>query len=394
MFIKILINYILGYVNIIVEGYYIERFINICISRKILIWNLKREKSSILKVNVGIRDFKKIREIAKKTKCRIKIQNKKGIPFLLNKYKKRKVFAVLLIVTLFMIIVVSNFVWNIDVVGTDKIQKEELIKDLNECGLEIGKKKSSINTKEIINNIRLKREDIAWIGINLKGTNAIVEVVEAKSKPNIINEDELCNIVATKEGIITKINSQNGTSLVKIGDLVKKGDILIGGWLEGKYTGTRYVHAKGEVEARVWYTKKQIIDLNYKKRTKTGNTETKYSVSVNNFQINFYKRLPKYENYDTICDSKRLKIFSNFYIPIELRKTTYEEVQEEYAIYDIDEAKNIAIDNLSKELEDEIENKDKIINKQINCKEDYGKIDVEVIYEVLENIETNEKIVF
>ena len=242
--------------------------------------------------------------------------------------------------------------------------------------------------------IRLKREDIAWIGINLKGTNAIVEVVEAKSKPNIINEDELCNIVATKEGIITKINSQNGTSLVKIGDLVKKGDILIGGWLEGKYTGTRYVHAKGEVEARVWYTKKQIIDLNYKKRTKTGNAETKYSVSVNNFQINFYKRLPKYENYDTICDSKKLKIFSNFYIPIELRKTTYEEVQEEYAIYDIDEAKNIAIDNLSKELEDEIENKDKIINKQINCKEDYGKIDVEVIYEVLENIETNEKIVF
>ena len=389
MFIKILINYILGYINIIVEGYYIERFINICISRKILIWNLKREKSSILKVNVGIRDFKKIREIAKKTKCRIKIQNKKGIPFLLNKYKKRKVFAVLLIVTLFMIIVVSNFVWNIDVIGTDKIQKEELIKDLNECGLEIGKKKSNINTKEIINNIRLKREDIAWIGINLKGTNAIVEVVEAKSKPNIINEDELCNIVATKEGIITKINSQNGTSLVKIGDLVKKGDILIGGWLEGKYTGTRYVHAKGEVEARVWYTKKQIIDLNYKKRTKTGNAETKYSVSVNNFQINFYKRLPKYENYDTICDSKKLKIFSNFYIPIELRKTTYEEVQEEYAIYDIDEAKNIAIDNLSKELEDEIENKDKIINKQINCKED-----VEVIYEVLENIETNEKIVF
>lgn len=394
MFIKILINYILGYVNIIVEGYYIERFINICISRKILIWNLKREKSSILRVNVSIREFKKIREIARKTKCKIKIQNKRGIPFLLNKYKKRKIFVALLIITMIMIIIVSNFVWNIEIIGTDKISNEELIKDLNECGLIVGKNKANINTKEIINNIRLKREDIAWIGISLKGTNAIVEVVEAKSKPDLVDEEELCNIVATKEGIITKINSQNGTSLVKVGDLVKKGDVLIGGWLEGKYTGTRYVHAKGEVEARVWYTKKKIIDLNYNKRTKTGNVESKYSVSVNNFQINFYKRLPKYENYDTICDSKKLKIFSNFYIPIELKKITYEEIQEEYAIYDIDEAKNIAIDNLSKELEKEIENKDKIINKQINCKEDYGKLDVEVIYEVLENIETNEKIVF
>ena len=29
MFIKILLNYILGYVRITVEGYYIERFINL-----------------------------------------------------------------------------------------------------------------------------------------------------------------------------------------------------------------------------------------------------------------------------------------------------------------------------------------------------------------------------
>ena len=50
--------------------------------------------------------------------------------------------------------------------------------------------------------------------------------------------------------------AQNGTPLVKEGDLIKEGTILIGGWLEGKYTGTRYVHANGQVEAKVWYTKK------------------------------------------------------------------------------------------------------------------------------------------
>ncbi len=36
MFIKILLKYILGYVRITVEGYYIERFINICTTRKYL----------------------------------------------------------------------------------------------------------------------------------------------------------------------------------------------------------------------------------------------------------------------------------------------------------------------------------------------------------------------
>ena len=37
MFIKILLKYILGYVRITVEGYYIERFINICHNNNILL---------------------------------------------------------------------------------------------------------------------------------------------------------------------------------------------------------------------------------------------------------------------------------------------------------------------------------------------------------------------
>ena len=82
MFFKILINYILGYVNISVEGYFIERFINICISKNILLWNLKRKKSSFLYANVGLRDFRKLKHKANKTKCRIKNETKKGIPFL------------------------------------------------------------------------------------------------------------------------------------------------------------------------------------------------------------------------------------------------------------------------------------------------------------------------
>ena len=66
MLIKILFKYILGYVRIIVEGYYIERFINICTTNKILIWNLKREKGVKLHLNVGIEDFHEAVKVAKK----------------------------------------------------------------------------------------------------------------------------------------------------------------------------------------------------------------------------------------------------------------------------------------------------------------------------------------
>ena len=77
MLLRILFSYIIGYVKISVEGYFIERFINICKNEKVAIWNLKRDKNIRLELKVGIRDFKKVCKIAKKTKCKIKILNKK-----------------------------------------------------------------------------------------------------------------------------------------------------------------------------------------------------------------------------------------------------------------------------------------------------------------------------
>ena len=87
MYIRLLLNLLLGYVRIEVEGYYVERFINICTNRKILIWNLKREKGVKLFLNIGIGDFKRLSNIAKKTKCKIKILKKRGIPFVIKKEK-------------------------------------------------------------------------------------------------------------------------------------------------------------------------------------------------------------------------------------------------------------------------------------------------------------------
>ena len=73
MLIKILFNYIIGYIRISIEGYYIEQFINICRNKKITIWNIKRNKDVRIELNVGIKNLREIAKIARKTKCRMKI---------------------------------------------------------------------------------------------------------------------------------------------------------------------------------------------------------------------------------------------------------------------------------------------------------------------------------
>lgn len=391
---KILLAYILGYLEIKVEGYFIEKFINNCLKSNIFLWNIKRKRTTIMTCNIGVKDFKNIRKILKQTKCRIKIEKKKGLPFTFNKYRKRKIFALLIFIILIIIAILSNFVWNIQIEGTEKISKDELIQTLKEEGLSIGKFKPGIETREIINKVRLDRDDIAWIGIEITGTNAIVKVVEAEEKPEIVDEDEYCNIVATKDGVVTKIMAQNGTPLVKNGDLIKKGTVLIGGWLEGKYTGTRYVHSNGQVEAKVWYTQKERVYLKETKKEDTGEAQDKYSVNINNFIINFNKRVSKFENYDTIEEAKKIKLFSNFYLPIELVKTTYKEYKVVEIAHTLEEAKTIGIERAKDKLNAQIENTNNITDEQVNIKEETNFVDVEVVYEVKENIGTKEKIVF
>ncbi len=234
MIFKILLSYICGYVNISVEGYFIERFINMCISKRILLWNTKREKSTYLQTNISIKDFKRIKEIAQKTKCRININKKRGLPFMLNKYKKRKIFVLALLVIIISILATSRYIWNIEIIGNEKIKTEEILQQLNEKGIVIGAEKSKIDPEEIIRKIRLKRDDIAWMSIDLNGTNAIIKIVENTEKPEILDKNDYCNIVANKSGVITKINARTGTPVVKIGDVVTKDTILVGRMDGGK----------------------------------------------------------------------------------------------------------------------------------------------------------------
>ena len=392
MLIKILLKYILGYVRISVEGYYIERFINICTTSKILIWNLKREKGIKLFLNVGIKDFYEIIKIAKKLKCKVKIIRKRGMPFLINRYKKRKIFFLSLIIITILIGISTNYIWNINIEIEDNIEIENIEQDIKDAGLEVGMNKNKIDTQEIINKIRLNRNDISWMGIELKGTNAIVKIVKAKEAPEIIDEKDYSNIVSNKSGIITKIIAQNGTALVNVGDEVKEGQILIKGMMEGKYTGVRYVHSLGEVEAIIKYSKTKKIPLKTTEKVNTGKKETKYKIKINNFKINFNKTLSKFKFYDTIETEKKFKIFSNLYLPISVIKITNQEFEEIEKQYTVEEATEIGTRELEQEIEQEIGTGKNIIGKNAEVVKTEEYVEVSVTYEVIENIGMQEKI--
>ncbi|MBR2704979.1 MAG: sporulation protein YqfD [Clostridia bacterium] len=381
-----------GYVKIRIEGFYIEKVINMCRKNNIELVNLDRKSNTTIYTSVCIKDFKPVSKIVKNNKCRLKILRKIGIPFVVKKYRKRKVFFIALLTLCLTIIILSKFVWNIEVIGGDEGLQEAVIEISKEEGLEIGKLKKTVNLNQIINRIRLERADVSWVGIRMCGTNVKLEIVKADTKPEIVNEYESCNIVALKDCVIERISAQNGTIRVKEGDIVKAGSTLIEGVMEGKYTEPQNVHPVGLVIGKVWYKEKARVYRKQVKKNQTGRKEVKYSIKVNNFAINFYKKLSKFEKYDTIGTGKKLKISSDFYLPIEIEKNTNYEFENEEIEYTVDEIKKQAIDEAKLKLGERIGNSGDIINEYINTDENEEYIDVEVTYEVLENVGTEEKI--
>lgn len=382
-----------GCVTVTVEGFFVERFINICRNNNIVLLDIVRENNTYLKIKILKSDFKEIRHIAKKTKCKIKISGKSGVPFFVNKYRKRKIFAVAILVIAIFIFISTKFIWNIEISGNEKISQEEITELIAEYGIKKGILKKNIDLDKISNSIRLERDDISWIGISLKGTNAIINVKEAIEIPEVIDKDEICNIVANQDAVISKIVVHSGTARVNVGDEVKKGDMLVEGVMEGAHLGVRNVHADANVTGLIYYEKEKKEEFMQTKKVETGNMEIKREFCINNFKINLNKKLSNFENYDTIYSNHRIKLFSNFYLPIEIRKIENREFKSELIQYTEGELK----DKIEQELEEELENEynisgyeNKTKNTEVNLEQD--GIRLKLIYEIKEEIGTKVKL--
>lgn len=388
MLISKMYMYFSGYVIVSVEGFFIERFLNICRNQKIVIEHLEMKNSTYVIFRILKSDFKKIRCIAKNTKCKVRIKRKFGLPFLINRYRKRKVFAVALVVIAIFIFIITRFVWNVEVHGNKNIETCEILNMLEEYGIRNGNLKSKINKERIGNLIRLNREDISWIGISIKGTNAIITIEEAVLKPEIIDKSEVCNIVSDVDGTISKIIVQSGTARVSVGDEVKKGDILVEGIMEGVNTGVRNVHSEATIFANILYEKERKECFVQNVKNKTGNIEEKNEICINNFKINLNKGVSKFQNYDTISSNKKIKIFSDFYLPITINNIKNIEYINEQKIYTEDELKIKVLSELEKEIESEFEisKYEEDIVKNVYTESDEEGMTVRLVYEVQKSI--------
>lgn len=373
-----------GTVEVEIQGFFTERFINLCKINNIKIWDIKNIVSGIVRFNISLKDFKKLKKVSKKTKCKVTVINKRGLYFKLFKYRKRAICYLLIFLFVILCVFSTTFVWNIEVVGNETIPAETIIEALKEAGLYVGKNKINLKTKNVINSLRINVTDIAWAGIEIDGTDVCVKVVE-KTDLEEDNRDDgtVGDIVSTKAGIIEKITVENGSAIASVGDYIESGRILIEGKIYSKYSDTKDVKAKGEVILKTNYEYSNTYYFNQKNKKYTG--KKKYSIGITiNDKENYINYLDKSLNYDIIKNGWSVKILG---LEISFDFYTFELYDLEDVVLSKDELlNNEATDakNYIDELLPTLNNAQVVSSETVIDIEDEEKISIRTIYTVTE----------
>lgn len=395
-----LLLWLRGYLLCYIKGYSIERFINLCRVKGIEVCQLRKSADGYL-FQLTLKDYRKIRPIARKTKTVPYIKKRYGMPFLLHRYRRRKGLFLGILLFLCLLYVMSLFIWDISIVGGYKYTKEALLEFINETKVYSGMLKSDVDCQKIEEDIRLKYSDISWVSAEVKGTRLIIKFTETNMPIPKQEAREPSNIVATKPGIVTSIITRNGTPKVKIGDVIKEGDILVSGVVDvvGDFDTLirkKLVVADADIICKSYYNYKESFPLQYTKKLYTGKEKVKYGLQVFNKKISLYNPRISYKSYDIITDEAVLKFSWNFYLPLRYQVTTYREYVSNNQRYTEEEATNIAMTRLKEYLDTLTQNGVEIIENKVSIQIDNntctasGKI---IVYEscwAYKQIEENE----
>lgn len=313
--------FLLGYREIFV-GEEIKDFVAALIRAKIPFEGIEDQKLIIFEG-----DFERFGRLFKnKSYTASETLGLRGFP---GKIKHKIAFCISALLGVIIVILSSLPVWDIRISGNEVVPDALILNRLEECGFSIGSAWGKLELSDIEYDMLGKCEEISWININRVGTVAFVKVIESADKPNEQTKPVgYANIVADRDCIIEEITVSAGTPVVKVGDAVRKGDLLIMGIENNELS--RLVCAEGSVIGRAYDTLSTAVGRERSIRTKKSESVISVNIKIFDFSLNIFK---KYGNLDAECDiiesKRRITLLGKYKLPIEIetKSAVFYEVQ-------------------------------------------------------------------
>ena len=316
----------------------------------------------------------------------IQIEQKQGfgiLYYLLCLVKRYGIMTALLLSVAFFV-VCSNFVFGIKVMGIESISQTEVIQILKQNGFEKINKKSDIDTSKFEKDLSSNLKNISLVSIIIKGNTLVVSIKEKVQNSEYENKDNFEPIVSNFDGVLTKVQLVQGMLNKKVGDIIKKGDVLVFPYIVDASGNQRKVEPKAEIYAKVYITQKaSFYDVEMIAK-RTGKSMIKTDIFAFGLKIFSDHKECEFALYET--ESTKKTISNGNIFPITLEKTTFYEIQNERVENDFEQKKQQIMDDLKQKTLKNLQECDIIENERQNVTRIAGKNELEYVLEIQKRI--------
>lgn len=229
----------------------INRFIKKCIDNNINLYNISYVKDKMV-VLIDVKDYLKIKRLNYYSKIRVVKYD--GLLNIKKIIKDNMFYISVIFLSFIWMNLLTNYIVDIEIIhsnsGIRRLLKEELDKNnVKRFSLAYSFEELDNITKKILAD---NKNNLEWVSIKKDGMKYIVRAEERIIKNEVVS-DKPRDIVASKDAYITKVIGSKGNVLVRQGEYVKKGTVLISGKITLYEDVKGVTSASGSVYGNVWY---------------------------------------------------------------------------------------------------------------------------------------------
>ena len=268
------------------------------ITSRLLRAGIKLSTDNHCEILVKDRDEKRVKNII--SEFDIELGETEGLYGHYKKIRHKTAILIGLLISLILFIISENTVWDVRIDGNSSLPDAYYVDLLRTSGLSVGDSWFFLDRSIVETNALNSSDEVAWLNINRRGAVAYVTVVESQSADDKVlsPKPKYSNLVATEDCVIEEITVTRGRAMVKPGDVVSRGDVLILG-IAPDEAGAYLLCAEGEVVGRI----NRRISVEVGRESNLSEPDTRRLISLNIKLFKFCGNIFKsYGNLDAECD--------------------------------------------------------------------------------------------
>ena len=357
---KRVMNFLRGTVDLRITGLFPERLVNLCAQGGIDFWGMEWLDEHTIRLTTRRHTLTQLKTLAQRVDCRVEEEGRRGLPDFLARFRKRYAFLVGLTFALCAVGFFSRFVLTIQVTGNETVPTAVILSQLRQLGVRPGVYGPSLDRKQLAQEALLGLDGLSWMAINLHGTRLEVIVREVVEAPERVDESGYFDVVAEADGVVTRVEAEQGDAVVQAGDTVAAGDVLISGTVTleppiySDQPARHYqTHARGRVWARTWRTLTAVIPVEATVKEYTGEERSLWSLNLLGRRVEIFGTSSiSWPLYDKITSVRQVPLPEGEQLPLSLNREIYREYELHSVPIDLEAAQTLLEEQLLKRLED------------------------------------------